>query len=281
MNSLTAFVLSLFSVSRPAVLAAVLGLSAMPLQAHAATEAAGPDTAGGTLQVGMHYVVPPFVGGSKVRTPEAIDTALAEALATQLALALQAVPAQAASKEALQGTDKPRVVLAPASAAQSAVDFTVAIPTGYVLAPMAIMRTDTDIKSWQQLKGRTVCMAEGGRYVGAIAARYGAKEMIYRAPADALLALRTGECDAAVHDETMLKSLLKLPEWKKFSAKLTEKDKEPLVFLAAAGDEQIVSTLRQLTKGWKARRHLAALTKSRANDIAFEVYLDQTVADCH
>src|SRR3546814_18513012 len=72
----------------------------------------------GTLQVGMHYVVPPFVGGSKVRTPEAIDTALAEALATQLALALQAVPAQAASKEALQGTDKPRVVLAPASAAQ-------------------------------------------------------------------------------------------------------------------------------------------------------------------
>src|SRR3546814_10186511 len=60
----------------------------------------------GTLQVGMHYVVPPFVGGSKVRTPEAIDTALAEALATQLALALQAVPVQAASKEALQRSEE-------------------------------------------------------------------------------------------------------------------------------------------------------------------------------
>src|SRR3546814_20181097 len=114
MNSLTAFVLSLFSVSRPALLAAVLGLSAMPLQAHAATEAAGPDTAGGTLQVGMHYVVPPFVGGYKVLTPEAIDTALAEALAPQLARALQAGTVQGPSKEYMEGIEQPRRGLGPA-----------------------------------------------------------------------------------------------------------------------------------------------------------------------
>src|SRR5690606_11021845 len=120
-----------------------------------------------------------------------------------------------------------------------------------------------------------VCLAEGGRYVGAMAERYGAKEMIYRAPADALLALRIGECDAAVHDETMLKALLKLPEWKKFSAQLTQQEKEPLVFVADADDAKMVSTLRQLTKTWKSKRQLAALTQSRANDIAFEVYLDQ------
>src|SRR5690606_26046846 len=173
------------------------------------------------------------------------------------------------------------VVLAPASGAQSTADATVVIPTGYVLAPMAIMRTDTDIKSWPQLKDRTVCLSEGGRYVGAMASRYGAREMIYRAPADALLALRIGECDAAVHDETMLRSLLKLPEWKKFSASLTVKDKEPLVFLAAADDQALASTLRQLTREWKSGKQLAALTKTRANDIAFEVYLDQVVADCH
>src|SRR3546814_5705323 len=78
----------------------------------------------------------------------------------------------------------------------------------------------SDIKSWQQLKGRTVCLSEGGRYVGALTRQYGAVEIVFKAPADSLLALRTGGCDAAVHDDVMLKELLKLPEWKKFSASL-------------------------------------------------------------
>ncbi|MCC2596795.1 transporter substrate-binding domain-containing protein [Pusillimonas sp. MFBS29] len=276
MNTLAAAKRSFCSAATLAL--GALALLPMPSQAG---NSAQPGPAAPTLQVGMSYVVPPFVGGSKVRTPEAIDTALAQALAGKLALALQAVPAQAGGKEMLLGEDRPRAVLVPASDVQSTRQTSVTIPTGYELAPMAIMRTDTDIKSWKQLKDRTVCLSEGGRYVGTMAARYGAREMIYRAPADALLALRTGECDAAVHDETMLRSLLKLPEWKKFSANLTVKDKEPLVFVAAADDQPVVSALKQLTREWKSRKELAALTKTRANDIAFEVYLDQVVADCH
>lgn len=281
MNSLPAALSSVFLATRLFLGTLALGLAAMPMFAHAGNGTAGWGPAADTLQVGMHYVVPPFVGGSKVRTPEAIDTALAQALADRLALALQAVPAQATGKDALLGTDQPRAVLAPVSEVQSTAQASVTIPTGYVLAPMAIMRTDTNIKSWEQLRGRTVCLSEGGRYVGAMASRYGAQEMIYRAPADALLALRIGECDAAVHDETMLKALLKLPEWKKFSAKLTVKDKEALVFLAAANDQSMISALKQLTQEWKSSKQLAALTKTRAHDIAFEVYLDQVVADCH
>src|SRR3546814_19750149 len=98
---------------------------------------------------------------------------------------------------------------------------------------MAIMRTDTDIKSWQQLKGRTVCLSEGGRYVGALTRQYGAVEIVFKAPADSLLALRTGGCDAAVHDDVMLKELLKLPEWKKVSARLPPGPAAPLTFVLA------------------------------------------------
>src|SRR5690606_11297037 len=43
------------------------------------------------LAVGMHYVVAPFVGGSKVRTPEAPETAMAEALASRMGVELRAV----------------------------------------------------------------------------------------------------------------------------------------------------------------------------------------------
>ena len=90
----------------------------------------------------------------------------------------------------------------------------------YSISPMAIMRTDTDIHEWSALAGRTVCLAADGRYVGEMAARYGAIEQVYPSTTDALLGVRIGSCDAMVHDEAFLEALLAFPEWRKFSARL-------------------------------------------------------------
>src|SRR3546814_19861491 len=78
----------------------------------------------------------------------------------------------------------------------------------------------------------------------------------------------------------MLKELLKLPEWKKFSASLPPGPAAPLTFVLRADDARTLAVLKGLTSEWKATRHLAALTRKRVRDIAFEVYLDQVVADC-
>lgn len=249
-----------------------------------ASSAVAADQAGsaGRLVVGMHYVVPPFVGGSKVRTPEAIDTALAEDLAARLDADLRSVPIpEPDSGKAEWLSPKADLALAAIGSGYDVPPSFATVPTGYTARPMAIMRTDTDIKSWDQLEGRTVCLSEGGLYVGAMARRYGAIEKIFKAPADSLLALRTGGCDAAVHDDIMLKELLKLPEWKKFSASLPPGPAAPLVFIVPKDDAATIALLNTLVREWKARRHLADLTRNRVRDIAFEVYLDQVVADCH
>ncbi|MEO6959980.1 MAG: hypothetical protein ABI228_07075 [Burkholderiaceae bacterium] len=44
---------------------------------------------------------------------------------------------------------------------------------------------------------------------------------------------------------------------------------------------ETVSLVKQMASQWKAHRYLAVLTETRARDIAFEVYLDQNVPDCH
>ncbi|MGB6055269.1 MAG: transporter substrate-binding domain-containing protein, partial [Burkholderiaceae bacterium] len=155
------------------------------------------------------------------------------------------------------------------------------IPTGYSAAPMAIMRTDTTIKHWAQLKGRVVCVAEGGRYAGWSAAKYGAIEQRYKAPADALLALRIGECDAAVHDSALLEELIKLPEWKKFSARLPAGPKTPLVLVAPRGDPSTARFLKQAALEWRAANMPNQWLAKAVRNIAFEVYLDQNVPDCH
>ncbi|NYT70204.1 transporter substrate-binding domain-containing protein [Pusillimonas noertemannii] len=231
------------------------------------------------LTVGVRYVPPPFVGGSKVRTPESIETLLVAEVAGKLQRKARYVELDAGAASVPSGAMDFAVASLPK--AQPRNDGAVVIATGQVTRPMAIMRTDTDIKSWRQLQGRTVCLAEDGRYVGRIAELYGAIEQVYRAPADALLALRTGECDAAVHDDTMLKALLRFPEWKKFSASLPPGEAETQYFLVPAGNDKMATLLKEMVASWKSRSHFKKLIADMTQDIAFEVYLDQTVPDCH
>ena len=235
----------------------------------------------GNLNVGVSVIVPPYVAGAKYRTPESIETLLAEDLAARLQVSLAALRATPANRMQLLAGGNADVVLAAVADTDPLLRTAQVIPTGYTAAPLAILRTDTDIKQPQQLKGRTVCLSEGGAYVGIMAARYGATEKIYPAPADSLLALRTGACDAAVHDDAMLNELLKLPEWKKFSARLPVGPRTALVLIAPAGDADTLAFLKKTARAWAESSYWPQIRKKWANDVAFEVYLDQNVPDCH
>ena len=235
----------------------------------------------GILTVGVEYAPPAFVGGAKVRTPEGIDALLVDDIGRRLSAKAQMTLFSPANPTQSLQDGKARVVLTPVTETQAASASSRVIATGYSTGAMAIMRSDTDIKQWKQLQGRTVCLAEGGRYVGTLAEKYGAIEMVFKAPADSLLALRIGECDAAVHDSSMLNELIKLPEWKKFSARLPVQDLKPLAFVVASNDAELAEYLKQAAKAWANSHHLEKVTKAAVRDIAFEVYLDQTVTDCH
>lgn len=262
----------------------MLALASM-LAAHTApalATAPAPLTGGsGHLVVGVSHLVPPYQAGAKFRTPESIESALVEELAAQA----KATPVMREVNATGHAT------LPPANQADILFRFVPQddpltrsprfIPTGYAAGPMAIMRTDTNIKTWQHLKGRTVCVSEGSPYKGAIAAQYGAIEKIFPAPADSLLALRIGGCDAAVHDSTMLEQLLALPEWKKFSARLPTGPQSLLGFVVPDDRKGLTAAMRQLSNHWKSTNRLAMLNEKRVRHIAFEVYLDQNVPDCH
>ncbi len=279
-----------------AAVAAAAGLAVGLLWAGGVVHATSAASAPEPLRVGMQYVIPPFVGGSKVRTPAALDAELAQAWAKSLGrAAVHALQVQAEGASRVLASEQADAVLAYVPAGQAvrgagtaigAVDGAVQagmvlVPTGYESRPMAILRSDTDIKSWQQLQGRTVCVAEGGRYAGWLASQYGAHVNVMRAPADSLLALRVGTCDAAVHDEAMLRPLLKLPEWKKFSATLPPGPAARLVFMVRDDAPRAGEAARALAQHWRQQGFFAKRADARARDIAFEVYLDQNVPDCH
>ncbi|OWW21224.1 transporter substrate-binding domain-containing protein [Noviherbaspirillum denitrificans] len=247
-------------------------LTLLLLAACGIAQAGGLDNARqrGTLQAGIQYVVPEYRGGMKFRTPETLDQALLEDVAKRLKLPLATVKG-----------GKTDLALATVTDNDPLVRTHTVIPTGYTSAPMAIMRNDTDIKTWEQLKGRKVCVSEGGVHTGTIAARYGAIEKVYRAPADAFIAVRIGECDATVHDSAMLEELIRYPEWKKFSARLPAGPRTTLAFVVPAADRKTADYLKKVVADWTSTGQLDKLMKSAVRNIAFEVYLDQTAPDCH
>ncbi len=233
------------------------------------------------LKIGMQYVAAPYVAGAKFRTSEAIESVLAEDLARRLPARLASVRTEAGQLQQALKAGKADLLLAVLPEQDPQRQSLATVATGYVARPMAIMRTDTSIKSWEQLKGRTVCVAESGRYVGSLAAQYGALEKVFKAPADALLDLRIGGCDAAVHDSALLEELIKLPEWKKFSARLPAGPRLSLDFVMPAGDAKTRARLQQVARQWQADAYLQQQISLMVRNIAFEVYLDQNVPDCH
>ena len=218
--------------------------------------------------------MPEYKAGAKFRSPATIDTALAEDIAKRLQLPLSVVGASSGPGPA----DLRLTTLADVDAVPPAV---AVIPVDYRAAPMAIMRSDSTIRRWEQLEGRKVCVAEGGNHVGTTAARYGAVETVYPSPTDALVAIRTGECDEMVHDRVMLEELLRFPEWKKFSRRLYSRERSTLAVLVPAQHKEAISAIRRITADWRAEAYPVSLVKNAVRNMAFEVYLEQDVPDCH
>jgi len=260
---------------------------------------AGGASAASVARLGIERVLPPALPGAKVRTPARIEGMFAypepaatpgPATASPYGLGADATTGKAATgraglqamslEEGIRALQQGRLDawMGVIPADQAVPDGLRAEPLAWSAAAMAIMRTDTDIHAWRDLAGRSVCVSGDGRHVDEVAARYGAIEQIYPAAADALLALRTGGCDAAVMDEALLQHLLAFPEWQKFSTRLRPTTDERLWWISRrrqAGNPAAVSF------GAPEPADLQALGRSQARDIAFEVYLDQTVPDCH
>ncbi|MDN5844141.1 MAG: ABC transporter substrate-binding protein [Alcaligenaceae bacterium] len=232
-----------------------------------------PSAASGAMaSVALSSAPPVAAAGAKVRTPGRIEVLIARDLAGggPDAVLVSEPDAVRGAREGVWLGVWPDGQAVPADVRRVSLD--------YAVGPMAIMRTDTDIRDWKDLSGRTVCMDGNGRYVGEVAARFGAIEQIYPSATDALLAVRTGLCDATVQDDRFLHALLKFPEWKKFSADLPAYRHMDLVWATGAGDAYEDWALRMQSH---ASVRIDAMTAQQARDIAFEVYLDQAVPDCH
>lgn len=221
---------------------------------------------------------PPTPESTEARlfTDEGFEADLARRIGTALGreVALVHLPQQEAARHLATG--QVDMLLQRENGADAAL---AALDTGYSSALTVAMRSDTDILSWDDLAGRIVCLTEGNSRALTLATRHGAIPSVQRAPAISLMRVRTGDCDAGLHDEAVLDMLFADPEWERFSATLPPQDDAALTVALAdpalrPAVEAALATLAA-PEEWERR-------KARwARNVSFEVWLEQDAPDCH
>lgn len=234
----------------------------------------------GELVVGVPYLAPPPAAGAKIRTPEGLDAAITERLGASLKLPVRLVQVPAGDAARALAAGEVDLVLADNADRQPQ---TVAVQaTGYAARPKAVIRSDTRLRKPADVQGRSVCMAEAATQAKALAQSWGAAVKTYRVPSDALVAVREGECDIGLVDDAVWEPLMRFPEWKKFSSTLAaDGARHERVWLVPARDEASRAWLGQEMRSWDRAGAWKAMTTKWARDVAFDVYLDQEVPDCH
>lgn len=267
---------------RPAWLLALLSAA---LAVAAAWAVPGPGTRDApappwtALRIGVAAPAMPLASPTRNYTEEGHELALARALGERLGAAPQFVAlAPEDFAQALADGRVDAVLTRQSPPAQPGVQV---LRSGYRSGTAAAMRSDTRLRRWDDLRGRTVCVSHANLAAQALAQRHGARIRLLDAPAQALVEVRTGACDAALHDQAQLQALFERKEWHKFSATLPPAEPGELLLLAARDRPQALAALQQALAGERQPQAWRARNERWAANVAFEVYFDQIGPDCH
>lgn len=237
----------------------------------------------GTLIVGVPYLAAEPAAGAKIRTPERLDGVMAARLGQTLGLPVKLVQMNEVRAAAALEKREIDLLIADrvAGGEQPSIANVTEIPTGYAARPQAIIRSDTALREWKDIKGLTVCMSTAAFLAQSLATQWGATVRPYRVPSDALVAVREGNCDIGLVDDVAWTPLMKFPEWKKFSSTLDAQGPRSERMWVFQDDPATRVWMNAAMAEWRRDGVIQSMIDKWARDVAFDVYLDQEVPDCH
>ncbi|MFG1479825.1 transporter substrate-binding domain-containing protein [Xanthobacter sp. V4C-4] len=269
----------------PATVRAVLivgGLTAALLLAASRREDAPARAfAGSTLRVGVEWLPPPETPETRPYTEAGFELDLASELAQGVGAGLRLVRVAPESAARALAEGEVDVVLARLDRDDLRLPEARIVETGFRSGLSLAVRTDRPLSSWNELRGKVVCVAAANRHAHDLAERLGAKVKAQRAPALALMQVRTGTCDAALHDRALLDPLFAKVSWQKFSATLPQVEQTRLVAAVAPGAPALARAIAEVLASGASAERWRQRGEQWASTVAFEVYRDQDAPDCH
>ncbi|GEQ77504.1 amino acid ABC transporter [Comamonas testosteroni] len=133
----------------------------------------------------------------------------------------------------------------------------------YRVGGAAAVRKDSGISKWEDLRGKPVCVSQGSSFSKPLAQDYGAQIQGYKSSSDSLLALKGGNCVAAVHDSTLIHPLLRSnPEWAQYTAPIASEVLPALsVVWTRKGEADTIAAVDKVVQDWHRTGWLIATEK--------------------
>lgn len=195
--------------------------------------------------------------------PVGFNADLAQDLARQLNVELETVQVQPSNRVQFLQQGKVDVLIAAMEYNAERGEQLGHVPTPYYrVGGAVIVPKQSDIRRWEDLKGKTVCISQGSSYTRPVQVEYGAIPKGFKGSAESLLALRGDNCAGAVHDNTLLQPLVRgNPEWQNYRIVLPELNPAPTVIWTRKGEQDTISAVDRIVQNWHRSGWLVATEK--------------------
>ena len=202
---------------------------------------------------------------------------LAKALAADLGVELETVTVTPPNRVQFLQQGKVDILIANMQYTEDRAKILDYVPTPYDRAGgAAVVRKDSGLKDWADLKGKPVCISQGSNYAQPLAEEYGAIVKGLPSQPESLLALQGGNCVAAVHVGATVGLLLvdRADEWKDYAIPFpTELIPSDSVIWLRKGESDTQAALDNSVKKLHATGKLLEMAK--ANRLLNTKYLEE------
>jgi polar amino acid transport system substrate-binding protein len=208
----------------------------------------------GTVAIGVMVSGGPF-GSIDPATQQLVgwNPDLARDLARQLGAQVELVQVQPSNRVQFLQSGKVDLLIASMEYNADRGEILGHVPTPFyrVGGTAAVLKT-SGIASWADLRGKTVCASQGSSFVKPLQEQYGAQVRGFKTSAESLLALRGGNCVAAVHDSTLIQPLLRSSaEWVGYVAPIRDEIlPAPSVVWTRKGENDTIAAVDKVVQQW-------------------------------
>src|SRR5881227_2819394 len=187
---------------------------------------------------------------------------LAADLAKRLGVKLELVPVVASNRIQFLQQGKIDLMIATMSDTperRKVVD--IVDPDYYGSGTNVMAKKSERLTSWEQLKGKKVCLIQGAFYNKELQEKYGVEGVAFPGTAEALTALRNGNCIGFAYDDTAIVGELQKSEWSDYEMPLESILVQPWGLAVKQGEKGLADFMSKTITDWHKTGFIQQLEK--------------------
>ncbi|MGH7662140.1 MAG: transporter substrate-binding domain-containing protein [Vulcanimicrobiaceae bacterium] len=217
----------------------------------------------GKLIVGVKTDYKPFGYLDPSGKVVGIEPELAADVARRLGVSVEFVPVVAANRIQFLQQGRIDLMIATMTDTPQREELVGIVKPSYYAAGVDILaRKGSGLKTWDDLKGKSLCAIQGAFYNKDMQDKYGANLVAFPGTTEALNALRTGSCVGFVYDDSFNNPKSLEPDWSSgYDLPLASIDVQPWGVSVDKGDDKFMAFMSNVVKDWHKTGKIVSLEK--------------------